>query len=342
MADCLATEHRIETDGIYSLLWDGNELVDWMGGHRRYTLDGKKTPVIVGYSYGFDAAVASPSGEFVALVAQLHTAAVLLRGGQYMRQINRDHYHASTYPYPLTFARLSDGREVLIHCPGSYRQLDIEDIVTGERITSAMPRQPDDCFHSRLSVSPSGRWLMSAGWVWHPVNVVRLYDLNEAMRDPATLDESKVEPPGRWEMSSAVFIDDETLLVGTLDEFFGDEGNPAEDFPGKHAVAAWKIGAPNYARSIRLSHPPGTLMPIGADFVVTFFEHPRLYDLRTGALVKEWPEIRSGTQTCSITWDNLPPPIALDSAHARFAVANDKVIHVVEVDYATLSKEVRH
>lgn len=310
-------------------------LVDWAGGGRRFALDGTIIDRLVSYAYSFDAASISPSGEFVALIARTGTKALLLRRGEIVRQLNRDFYHAEAYPYPLTFGRVAGGREVVIYCPEDYRRLEIEDVMTGERVTAASARNPADFFQSGLNVSPGDRWLLSAGWVWHPVHAVNFYDLHQAARDSSALDNATVSPPGLWEVGSAAFIDDEMAIVGTMDEFFGDENDPVDDVPGKHSVATWRIGSDSYSKAIKLPHPPGALMPIGADFVVTFYDHPRLFDLRTGALLGEWA-IDSGKQAGCITWDNLPPPIALQAARARFAVATSSAIHVVEIDGGAL------
>jgi hypothetical protein len=332
----IATEYKIPADDVRSLVWEGDELVDWAGGERRFSLQGTITPPKINYAYLFDAAIASPSGEFVALVVRTGTKALLLHRGKIVRQLNRDFYHAEVYPYPLTFGRLTDGREVLIHCPESYCQLEIEDIVTGERLKSIAERKPSDIFQSGLSVSPNGRWLLSNGWVWHPVEVAELYDLESAARDTSSLDKPMASPPGSWEIGTAAFVDNEHIVVGTTDEFFGDENDPKDDLPGKHAVGVWKIGEKNYMRSIKLAQPPGTLMSIGADYVVTFYGHPRMYAMRTGELLEEWPHIDSGQQTGSITWSNLPPPIALQPERARFAVASKSEIYVVEIDLKAL------
>lgn len=335
----MAIERRIPATHVQSLVWDGDELVDWAGGGRRFALDGTVTERAVLFSEIFNAAVRSPSGSYAAIIARIGTKAIILRDGAIVRQVNRDFYHADAYGYPLAFAQLTDGREVLIHCPENYSRLEIEDIVTGERVPSKGARNPEDFFQSGLAVSPKGRWLLSAGWVWHPVHVVNFYDLAAAMRDEAQLDRPAASPPGRWEVGSAAFVDDETVMVGTMDEFFGDEGNPVDDRPGKHAVALWPVGSEDYTKAIRLAHPPGTLMPVGADFVVTFYERPRLYDLRSGALVAEW-RIDSGRQTGAITWSHLPPPIALQPERARFAIASATEVHVVEIDRAVLGSRV--
>ncbi len=335
MSAHISKEWKIPTAHVSSLVWEGDILVDWAGGERRFALDGSTNERSVIYAYRFDAATISPSGEFVALIARTGTKALLLQRGQIVRQLNRDFYQAEAYPYPLTFAQTAEGREVVIHCPDSYCQLEIEDAASGERVGSAAARKPADFFQSGLSVSPSGRWLLSAGWVWHPVHVVNFYDLPGALRDSSTLDNATASPPGLWEVGSAAFVDDDTAMVGTMDEYFGNENDPKDDTPGKHSVALWRIGADAYSRAVKLSHPPGTLMPVGADHVVTFYERPRLYDLRSGALLSEW-QIDSGKQTGSITWDNLPPPIALQPAKGRFAVATPEAIHVVEIDLAAL------
>ncbi len=66
----------------------------------------------------------------------------------------------------------------------AYNRLEIEDARTGEPLTAGPEREPDDFFHSRLAVSPSGRYLLSAGWVWHPWGCLVVFDLRQALADP--------------------------------------------------------------------------------------------------------------------------------------------------------------
>jgi hypothetical protein len=323
-------------EGVRSLVWDSDELVDWVQGGRRFFRDGKATAGLFGSAESFDAAVVSQSGDYITLMMRIGTKAHLLRrSGELIRELKRDSYYADAYCYPLGFGRMPDGREMLIHCPENYNRLEIEDVLTGERVKSSAERAPMDFFQSRLSVSPGGRWLLSAGWVWHPVDAVHFYDLSQASGDSTALDNGNGSPPGLWEVSSAAFVDDETAMIATTDEFFGDEGDSRDDIPGKNCVALWAIGSLNYSTWIKLSHPPGTIMPIGHNFVVTFYDHPRLYDLRSGSLIDEW-QVDSGKQSGSITWSHLPPPIALQPDRARFAVGTSSAIHVVEIDVPRL------
>ncbi len=62
-----------------SLNWDGNELIDWVGGIVRYRLDQTVIPPKVSFSYPFDHAQVSPNGEYVALVQRLGTKGIILK-----------------------------------------------------------------------------------------------------------------------------------------------------------------------------------------------------------------------------------------------------------------------
>lgn len=81
--------------------------------------------------------------------------------------------------------------------------------------------------HSRLAVSPDGRSLLSAGWLWHPVGTVEVYDLVAALDHPTVLDQHGA----LWEqvdaeVEAACWLDSDRLLVsGHPDEepFDGDD-----------------------------------------------------------------------------------------------------------------------
>src|SRR5256885_1593523 len=90
---------------------------------------------------------------------------VVAEGGWVLREINRRYYHGNDYEYPIALGRLPDGREVLVHCPDHYNKLEIEELSSGRRLTERPGRAPD-VFHSRLSLSPGGRRLLSGGLGW--------------------------------------------------------------------------------------------------------------------------------------------------------------------------------
>ncbi|MGS2811119.1 hypothetical protein [Nocardia sp. MW-W600-9] len=55
-----------------SLVWDGDDLVDPVGGHRRWDAGGVETGPRVSYGYVFDRAVRSPSGAYTVLYTIAH------------------------------------------------------------------------------------------------------------------------------------------------------------------------------------------------------------------------------------------------------------------------------
>ena len=327
---------------VRSLVWAGDDLVDWVGGGYRFHPDGSVSSNVVNYAYAFDRAVGSPSGTYSVIYAERGTKGLVLkdefpgstdwhhRGAKILRQIDRDFYHAHHYDYPVALGRLPDGREILVHCPESYTHLQIEEVESGHRLSVREPQRAD-FFHSRLQISADGRYLLSAGWVWHPVDMLLVFDLQAALRDPATLDGRGVMNPYACvaEVEFAAFDgNDHVLVMGSSD------GEPIDDDPnalGPGQLGRWSLRDTHWETRVTLAEPAGILMPMGAH-AIGFYEHPKLIDTRTGQIVHRWPEISSGSQNSSIVWGiDKVPPIALDPAQRRFAVAGEESITVVQL-----------
>jgi hypothetical protein len=186
-----------------------------------------------------------------------------------------------------------------------------------------------------LDVSPSGRHLISAGWLWHPFGVIQVFDLHAAISRPETLDEP-MQPLSRaiaGEVESACWIDADRLLVATdpdEERLDAPEYQPAS--LGQGELGCWSISRGEFIYRTTLGGSAGALMAVGDDHVVTFFEHPKLTNTRTGAVEMTWPDIDSGRENSSIAWHRPPdPPMAFDPAHARFAIADPNGITVVEL-----------
>ena len=325
------SEMTIPAKGVRSLVWDGDELVDIAGGWARYLLDGTSERRVVHYAYTFDAAIAT--GEFAVIYTRLGTKALLLRDGKIVREINRSFHCANAFEYPVALAE-HDGRTLLIHCPEHYNRLEIEDAETGERLTPRTSKQAD-FFHSRLTVAPNGRRLLSAGWVWHPLDAVAFFDVAEALRNPEHLDAIDWCAPrsryvGLAEESSACWLSDTlAAIAGNA----GTDSEVAEAGPDRlrpRGVIVFDTSSRKVLSSIVLEQPAGRMVPLGETHVVALYDHPRLIRLADGAVEAEWPAIRSGTPVGSImTKDEQPPPIAFDRAHRRFAIAAEDGIHVI-------------
>ncbi len=325
-------EAKIETQGVKSLVWDGDSLVDWVGGGQRFELDGGFISRNMYFPFRFDAAVVSPSGQYVVIYERLGTKGLLLCNGSPVREINRSDYCATAYEYPICFALLSDGREVLIHCPDEYCQIDIEEVATGTPLTDSFNRKPADFFHSRLMVDQSNQWIISAGWFWHPHGSLRLYSVAEAIDDPASLDGEGIFPQQPTEVSTAAFVGSCNVLLSTSEETFSDGGYDVDEFRPK-TLGLWDIEARKIRSMVEVVEPPGSLMPINDEYAVAFYKHPKIINLKTGEITCRMWELNCGEQTSSIIHhiDELPP-LAIDAPNNRFAIAtNDKIV-VLHVD----------
>ena len=108
----LANETRLQSSGVQSLVWDRDELVDWVAGGCRYLLDGAVVPRPVRYAYPFDSAVTLPGSAYAVVYAAGQTKALILNNGDIHREVNRSYYQADAYEYPICLFRLKSGREV--------------------------------------------------------------------------------------------------------------------------------------------------------------------------------------------------------------------------------------
>lgn len=313
---------------VRSLAWDGDSLVDWAAGEVRYYLDGRvgKRQWVV--TYHFDAAQMSPNGEYAVAYTRLGTKGVVLRRGKILREINRSYYCASSFEYPLAMFQLPDGREVMAHCPDAYNRLEIDDLATGVRLTAARDRNPADYFPSRLTASADGRWLLSAGWVWHPLDVVAVFDVAAALENPLLLDGQRLGVEAWADESSAAFVDNRHLLVALDGIDYGAEieQRPEGDF-GEFRL--FDLMQPAFPVITSPQAPVGTMMVINDDYVLGLYEYPRLFQISTGAVVAKWPQIPCGRQFSSLPETDVPP-IAFDVLNKRCAIHANDTLYVLQ------------
>jgi hypothetical protein len=295
-------------------------------------LDGSVTRRSVHWAYPFDRALASDDGQTTVLYTALGTKGLVIRGQRVVREINRSFYEADAYEFPVTVGRLNDGAEVLIHCPDGYNRLTIESLADGSRLASAT-EQAADLFQSRLRLSPDGRHLLTAGWFWHPYGVATVYDLAHAREDPAALDrgDTRDQPAVNAEVESACWLTSDQIALSTNpeEEPLGDS-DPAPVGPGELGVRS--IAQRQWIARSKPGGHTGTLHAIGGH-VLALHEHPRLLDPVTGAVMDAWPGLATGTQTSSILV-NQQPPVAIDAANRRFAVASDNIATVIQLPSA--------
>lgn len=138
----------LEKDGwkrqVETLCWQGEFLVDYVGINK-YSLSGEIISRGVNWAYKFDKAISSPDGKYSVILENYGTKGLVLEGDRLIREINRSYYCAESYEYPLTILPSLNGQMCLAHCPEEYNQIEIEDIETGERLTS--DRESHDFFN---------------------------------------------------------------------------------------------------------------------------------------------------------------------------------------------------
>jgi hypothetical protein len=329
----------IPAKGVRSLCFHGDELVDWAGGARVFTMDGVDHGRRLNLGYRFDAAIASPDGKFTVVYERLGTKALLLDRGKLVRELDRSYYCADAYEYPIHLFRLPDGRDVLVHCPEEYNRIEIDEVGTGRRLTDNEHRKPGDFFHSRFASNPSGTLMLSAGWVWHPWDAVLYFDVRAALAEPTLLDAVTGHAPTSFivdlvEESSACWLTDDTVAIGGSADA-EDPGTAAEYAgvvrPMPSGLAVFDATARQYTRTLRLKEPVGTMMRLDESHVVSFHGYPKVLSVVTGEVIHAWPELRTGTQTSSICrgLSEPIPPMAMEPVGRRFAVAREDAIVVV-------------
>src|SRR5262245_4771266 len=96
----------LKAPSVRSLVWKGDRLVDWVGGGGSFGLDGSTTESGVRYAYEFDAACACE--DYAIIYTRLATKGLIVRLGEWGREINRSYYHADVYDYPVCLWRHGD------------------------------------------------------------------------------------------------------------------------------------------------------------------------------------------------------------------------------------------
>lgn len=310
---------------IKSLCWSGDSLIDYVGGISTIDLEGSISQPQVSFTYRFDGAIASADGRYAVIFEYYGTKAILLRDGRIHRELNRSFYCADAYEYPIAFVKLDTDSWGIVHCPDNYNVIEIESAETGERLTKA-DRKDVDFFQSRLSFSPKSRWLLSAGWIWHPLDSIMLYDLSDGFENPRFYSghwEGGLGDLGLWEISNAVFLSDDQLLVS------GSGDHTQEDGSDEVAVGVYDLAKLKIVSRKPIIEPTGELMPIDDELAVGFYQHPKLLNYKTGQIEFRWDDIKTDKRNGSISFHDRKAIIAVDIRQKRFAVATPKSIEIV-------------
>ncbi|RYU93848.1 hypothetical protein [Emticicia agri] len=309
----------------HTLSWLNDRLIDWSYSGRQYLLNGK-TETLGNYGYGFDCdgAVTSDDGVYAVIYEKLGTKGVLLKNGRMLRELNRSYYQAHVYEYPANFFKAQNGKTYLIHCPEEYNLIELEEVETGKRVKTRKKRKPEDFFHSRFEVSEDNSMLMSRGWVWHPMDYVEAFNLEECLTNPQLLDRSELCPIADEidEVFAGSFIDNESVLIGH--NFETNETN---------RMAVWHTKNNQISGQLTLDFEIGAHLTVIDDtFAWDLYEYPKLFNYRTGELVAKAEDIHSGKQaSCIFHKRHDLPLIAINKKTKQVAVATGETIEVLSM-----------
>ncbi len=327
-------ETNLAAPHVQSLQWTREGLTDWVSGGTLYRLDGTTRSSGMYIGYRFDSAMVSPSGRYSVIYERLGTKGVIFEGTKQIREINRSYYCAESYEFPIAFLMLDNGEEALAYCPKEYNQLEIEDVSTGKRITSSLIHRAEDFFHSRLRVNSISTLLVSVGWFWHPWLHVNVYDLVRALEQPESNESDELSPIFGIELNNAMFYGD-TLMITSPS---APENNPEPlELSTPNTLGIFNVTTRGWDSIHPLELPIGLFFPLSLRYIVSFYEYPKVIDLHTGQVLHCWENLNTKIQESCITSEKeLPPPFAMDSNGARFAVWQDGMITVVQFDRAQL------
>ena len=315
----------VECPDMSALAWDDEELIDVLSG-RAIQLDGTVSSRAFSTPYPFDRAFCTRSGDTLWTLAYLNrgTKAVLSRNWEVHRDLNRSYYFAYAYDYPIALGRLPTGRTVVVHCPKAFNVVECEDAESGEILWTKKTDGME--FHSRLSISPNGKFLLSAGWFWHPLGGAWLCSLED---DSGELDKEVAFSFGA-EIDSAAFLDDDNVVISSTGEVVNEE-TPKSGL-GPLQLGVWSISGAKWLSTVAIATTTGTIMP-WRDWVISFYEHPKAIELATGKVVYVWDHLDSGRQIGSIELGTPSPPrMALNAKKGRFAIRDENTIHVVSLE----------
>lgn len=310
--------------------WVGDSLIDWTG-NRIYYSPKSKTNFSNKYSFGnrFNGIKSINESEYVVIYEKLGTKGLVLRNGELIREINRSYYQSDVYEYPIELLKDSSDNVFLIHCPEDYNRIEVELLETGKIITKSTIRKTKDIFHSRLQGSSDGKFLLSAGWVWHPFDILVIIDIEKALSDPTHLDKFTIGPNINAEVSSARFIDNTKIAITTSIESFGYE--EAENALPPNHLGIYDIVEDTLELMLEQQEPLGNIFPIDRSIAWDFFDYPKIIDLNSGNVIAKLPDIDSGKQNSSIIHHlKALPQLALSKDNTKAAVSNGKQIEFLE------------
>lgn len=141
------------------------------------------------------------------------------------------------------------------------------------------------------------------------------------------ISEDVVFSTSNYEIDSAAFLGNNHLVVSSVSEGSAEALEPDALRPKQLGV--WSLLKRCWETKVDLTEPTGAIMP-WRDWIISFYDHPKLIEIGTGKIVHRWDQLYSGKQIGPIDLGNPPPPpMAIDSHQGRFAVADSTKVTMI-------------
>ncbi|MBL8909804.1 MAG: WD40 repeat domain-containing protein [Archangium sp.] len=171
--------------------------------------------------------VASSDGRFLAVVQRFGLQGALfdVQTQKLLKPLVRDDYHAEVSAWCIAIVD-----DVLVYA-SAWNRIEAWSISRLERIAPTDAETTLNYFWGHASVSPSGRYLASFGWHWHPIGVVRLIDLHAWLREGGEPKPEPIDVAADWWDDELCWIDEDTLVLA------GDERDDESYFDKQTGLA---------------------------------------------------------------------------------------------------------
>ena len=130
--------------------------------------------------------------------------------------MDRGDYHNEHCIYSIAFIIEGD-RSLLTHAT-NWNRLDVTDLSSGKCLTER-EGELSDYFCCSISISPTAKYIVNNGWVWHPIGALKSWDFQKWINGNPF--ESELDSPSEkillvadyfWDRPLC-WIDENTLLV---------------------------------------------------------------------------------------------------------------------------------
>ena len=253
-------------------------------------------------------------GRFAAVAQDFGSAGVVidLASGEVVMRLDAGRYHPETVPASLAFIDHPTHGTVLVHRT-NWNRLDATALPSGECLTSrdfdddwrSKDCPPLDYFYGAIHPSPSGRWLLSDGWVWSPVAIPYVIDV------VAWLDGDRYRPENDYRGCPFSFGNDWTSPCVWLDDshvalWWKPEANPADnDWFDGHPLAplvARGDGAV-FILDVEPVRPPGNAAPGLTALPIPVSARPQPFDWPVGRLFADGDQLIVYDGESTTLWD---------------------------------------